>query len=63
MHPSHVTRFSFDASTWDVMCVNCHHTDVVPGGWGELAKPCPVPPEKRLTLAQYYKQQEQQRCK
>lgn len=44
-HPSHVTRFSFDASTWDEMCVNCHATDQVPGGWGKLAEPCPRVPE------------------
>lgn len=40
-HPTHRTRFSFDASTWDEMCVNCHSTDEVPGGWGRLALPCP----------------------
>ena len=40
-HPSHQTRFSFDASTYDEICVNCGATDQVPGGWGDLAKPCP----------------------
>lgn len=43
-HPSHVTRFSFDASTYDEACVNCGATDQVPGGWGDLALPCPNPP-------------------
>lgn len=41
-HPTHKTRFSFDASSWDEMCVNCHNTDHVPGGWGRLADPCPM---------------------
>ena len=39
-HPSHVTRMS-DASTYDEICVNCGARDEVPGGWGDLAKPCP----------------------
>ena len=39
-HPSHKTRFS-DASTFDEICVNCGATDEVPGGWGNLALPCP----------------------
>jgi hypothetical protein len=42
-HPSHRTRVSFDASTYDEVCVNCGATDKVPGGWGELANPCPNP--------------------
>lgn len=41
-HPSHVTRDS-DASTFDEICVNCGATDQVPGGWGQLAEPCPKP--------------------
>ena len=40
-HPSHNTRFSFDASTYDEVCVNCGATDIAGGGWGRLAKPCP----------------------
>ena len=40
LHPSHKTRFS-DASTFDEICVNCGATDQVPGGWGQLAYPCP----------------------
>lgn len=39
-HPSHVTRIS-DASTFDEVCTLCGATDVVPGGWGRLAEPCP----------------------
>jgi hypothetical protein len=39
-HPSHKTRFSFDASTFDVICELCGATDEVPGGWGLLAEPC-----------------------
>lgn len=39
-HPSHETRFSMDASTYDEVCVNCGATDKVPGGWGLLAEPC-----------------------
>lgn len=42
-HSSHITRFSLDASTYDEVCLNCENTDMVPGGWGELAKPCPLP--------------------
>jgi hypothetical protein len=38
-HPSHVTRGS-DSSMYDEVCVNCGARDQVPGGWGELAKPC-----------------------
>jgi len=42
LHPSHVIRGS-DASTFDVICKKCGATDEVPGGWGNLAKPCPNP--------------------
>lgn len=41
-HPSHTTRFSFGASSYDEICTRCHHTDEVPGGWGALAAPCPM---------------------
>lgn len=44
-HPSHVTRVSIDASSFDEICVFCGHTDRL-GGWGKLAEPCP----KVLTL-------------
>ncbi len=55
MHPSHVTRFSWDASTYDEICVNCGATDQVPGGWGELANPCPKPiGGGGITLQEYY---------
>lgn len=40
-HPSHKTRFSWDASTYDEICIYCGATDQVPGGWGQLAEPCP----------------------
>jgi hypothetical protein len=43
LHPSHITRISMDASTYDEICINCNHTDLVPGGWGKLADPCPKP--------------------
>jgi hypothetical protein len=46
-HPSHKTRFSFDASSWDEMCIYCGATDIVPGGWGRLAKPCPASKQQR----------------
>lgn len=39
-HPSHVTRPS-DSSSYDEICVNCGAHDLVPGGWGKLANPCP----------------------
>jgi len=45
LHPSHKTRFS-DSSFYDEVCVNCGATDEVPGGWGELAKPCPKAPKE-----------------
>jgi hypothetical protein len=47
LHPSHRTRFSFDASTFDEICKLCGATDMVPGGWGNLAKPCPASEEER----------------
>lgn len=48
-HPSHVTRFSFDASTYDEVCVRCGATDKVPGGWGDLANPCSnSPPQAQV---------------
>lgn len=53
-HDSHVTRFSMDASSWDEICVNCGNTDKVPGGWGELARPCPNPGRPYRTLEDYY---------
>lgn len=59
MHPSHITRFSWDASTYDEICINCDATDEVPGGWGQLAYPCSCPEEKRITLDEYYKQRNQ----
>ncbi len=56
MDPSHVTRFSWSASTYDEVCINCGETDHVPGGWGQLAFPCPCPESERITLEEYYEQ-------
>lgn len=42
LHPSHVTRISLDASSYDEICINCGATDHI-GSWGALAKPCPKP--------------------
>jgi NTP pyrophosphatase (non-canonical NTP hydrolase) len=39
-HPSHTTRSS-DASTFDEICTKCGAHDIVGGGWGKLAEPCP----------------------
>lgn len=66
LHPSHVTRFTFDASTYDNICVNCGATDEVPGGWGELAKPCPSPDQPFKTEDEYWdhrKLQEEKRTR
>ena len=58
LHPSHVTRVSIDASTYDQICVNCDNTDLAIGGWGKLAEPCPKPVGKGgMTLEQYYEEQ------
>ena len=46
LHPSHVTRISIDASSFDYICDNCGATDEVPGGWGALDLPCPNPKPK-----------------
>ena len=44
-HPSHKTRYS-DSSYYDEICIHCGATDIVPGGWGKLADPCPKEPKK-----------------
>lgn len=49
-HPSHKTRTSLDASTYDEICEVCGATDEVPGGWGKLAEPCPGPPKPWTSL-------------
>lgn len=41
-HPSHNVRGS-DASSFDYICTHCGACDHVPGGWGNLALPCPTP--------------------
>lgn len=45
-HPSHRTRISLDASSYDEICTKCGATDQVPGGWGALAYPCPAQDSK-----------------
>ena len=44
LHPSHVTRISMSASSYDEVCVNCGARDTL-GSWGDLAYPCPNPPK------------------
>jgi len=39
LHPSHKTRISMDASSWDEICIFCGYTDRL-GSWGKLAEPC-----------------------
>lgn len=39
-HPSHKTRISFGASSYDEICDECGATDKL-GSWGLLALPCP----------------------
>lgn len=46
-HPSHRTRISLGASTYDEICDLCGATDILIGGWGRLARPCPASDEKR----------------
>jgi hypothetical protein len=59
-HPSHVTKFCWEASTYDEICINCNNTDQVPGGWGKLANPCPKSVENGgMTLEEYYAKREQ----
>jgi hypothetical protein len=58
LHPSHVTRVSLDASSFDEICVNCSATDRI-GGWGQLAYPCPKPVgEGGITIKEYYEQEQ-----
>ena len=47
LHPSHKTRVSLDASSWDEICIYCGYTDSTGGGWGKLAEPCTATPEER----------------
>lgn len=46
-HPSHKTRISLEASSYDEICVNCGAHDEVPGGWGSLVFPCSNPDGKK----------------
>lgn len=40
-HPSHVTRISMDASSYDEICVISVERPTISAGGGKLAKPCP----------------------
>ncbi len=61
-HPSHVTRVSLDASSFDEICINCGATDIVPGGWGELEKPCSKPPGAGgITYEEWIRKEEERR--
>lgn len=60
LHPSHVTRISMDASSYDEICVNCRATDIATGGWGKLALSCPKPVGKGgITIEEYQKKEEE----
>lgn len=61
LHPSHVTRMSWDASSYDEICVNCGATDQVPGGWGKLAEPCSKPVGSGGITIEEYNKKEQER--
>jgi hypothetical protein len=39
-HPTHKTRVSIDASSYDEICDICGCTDIAGGGWGLLRQPC-----------------------
>jgi len=41
LHPSHETRVSMGASSYDEICIYCGRTDIVIGGLAKLAEPCP----------------------
>ncbi len=60
-NPSHVTRFSMGASSYDVVCINCGATDEVPGGWGRLVLPCPKPVEQGGMTLEEYQERERSR--
>jgi len=61
-HPSHVTRMSVDASSFDEVCINCGARDEVTGGWGALAKPCPKPPGAGgITYEEWIKKEREKR--
>ncbi len=57
-HSSHVTRVAIDASSFDVICINCGATD---GRRGELANDCPTPPGKGgITLEEWYEKEKEE---
>lgn len=45
-HPTHKTRFSMDASSFDEICVYCCATDRM-GSWGNLRYPCTNQPQEK----------------
>lgn len=53
LHPSHVTRISMDASSYDEVCVNCGATDIAGAGWGRLGQPCRSPGTPYADIAAY----------
>lgn len=63
LHPSHVTRVSLDASSYDEICINCGATDIPGGGWGELGRPCPKPVGSGGITIEEWNIREQQRIK
>lgn len=57
MHPSHVTRISMGASSYDYICINCGATDQI-GGWGDLARPCSKPVgQGGITIDEYHQEE------
>lgn len=52
LHPSHRTRISLDASSYDEICELCGAHDEAIGGWGALAYPCSANDEMRATYDQ-----------
>ena len=51
LHITHRTRSS-DASSFDIVCIDCGATDEAGGGWGRLSWPCPVNKEEKKDGAQ-----------
>lgn len=45
-HPTHKTRFSWDASTYDIYCERCGACDRY-GDMRDLERPCPKREEKK----------------
>ncbi len=47
LHPSHRTRISMGASSYDEICTLCGARDVAGGGWGSLKFECKGTDEQR----------------